>query len=399
MGYINSATTTTLTAKLTPVGRKKLILTNNNLITHFSLGDSDANYYSAMPLLTGQIPGDGGDNGPYSSLTNSVGPDVSLKSMLIVNKNGDLKKAVEPQSSELTTQMIANGSRTFVTTRKDVVDRTQLNTDPLTNLYYSFNLPLNAADDYKFTGITNNKSGFADTALSGIAQSKILVIGIDNSEFGEVIDGKTIRAYIQGTTTLFTLYSTFQNTNQQLTVLDAQYSEQSTSTSSLGKNIAFLFSDEIQTPNGGDPSLSWSTGYGTVKPFSVNNKQLFNFMTNKNIGKTADTVVGIAYLDKGFIVITHPTIINDFDITVPTNWAQVTCDSLSTSVIQNVTCIANRGEFGNSTNPTYKSDNTPRISEIGLYDTDGDLIAIAKTDRHIIKNVNEFLALGVKFNV
>ena len=399
MGYNNSATTTTLTAKLTPIGRKKLILTNNNLITHFSLGDSDANYFAAMPLLTGQVPNDGGDNGPYSSLTNSVGPDVTLKSVLIVNKNGDLKKAVEPQSSELTTEMIANGSQTSVSFRQNIIDRSQLNTDPLVNLYYSFNLPLNSGDDYKFTGITNNRGGFADTALSGVAQSKILVAGIENSQYGEIIDGKTVRAYVQGTTTLFTLYSTFENTGQQLTVQDANYSEQSTSTSSLGKNIAFLFSDDIQTPNGGNPSLSWSTGYGTVKPFSVNNKQLFNLMTNTNIAKTADTIVGIAYLDKGFIVITHPTIINDFDINSPTNFVQVTCDSLSTSVIQNVTCIANRGEFGNSTNPTYRSDNIPRISEVGLYDTDGDLIAIAKTDRHVILNVNEFLALGIKFRV
>jgi hypothetical protein len=399
MGYNNSATTTTLTAKLTPIGRKKLILTNNNLITHFSLGDSDANYYAAMPLLTGQIPNDGGDNGPYSSLTNSVGPDVTLKSVLIVNKNGDLKKAVEPQSSELTTEMIANGSQTLVSTRVNTIDRNQLNTDPLVNLYYSFNLPLNSGDDYNFTGITNNRGGFADTALSGLAQSKIIVAGIENSQYGEIIDGKTIRVNVQGISMSYSLYSTFQNTGQQLSVLDANYSEQSTSTMSLGKNIAFLFSDDIQTPNGGDPTLSWATGYGTVKPFSVNGKQQFNFMTNTNIAKTADTVVGIAYLDKGFIVITHPTIVNDFDSSSPTNFVQVTCNSLSTSVVQNVTCIANRGEFGNSTNPTFKSDNTPRISEVGLYDMDGDLIAMAKTDRHVIKNVNEFLALGIKFNV
>lgn len=399
MGYNNSATTTTLTAKLTPIGRKKLILTNNNLITHFSLGDSDANYYAAMPLTTGQIPNDGGDNGPYYSLTNSVGPDVTLKSMLILNNSGDLKKAVEPESSELTTEMIANGAQTELSIRRDIINRTASNTDSLVNLYYSFNLPLNSGDDYKFTGITNNLGGFADTALSGIAQSKILVAGVENSQYGEIIDGKTIRVNVQGVSTSYTLYSTFENTGQQLNVLDANYSEQSISTNTLGKNIAFLFSDNIKKPNGGDPSLSWSTGYGTVKPFSVNSKQQFNLMTNTNIAKTADTVVGIAYLDKGFIVITHPTIVNDFSASTPTNFIQVTCDSFSTSVIQNVTCIANRGEFGNSTNPTYKSDSIPRISEIGLYDTDGDLIAISKTDRHVIKNVNEFLAFGIKFNV
>jgi hypothetical protein len=399
MGYNNSATTTTLTAKLTPTGRRKLILTSNNLITQFSLGDSDANYYAAIPLTTGQVPNDGGDNGPYSSLTNSVGPDVTLKSLLIVNKNGDLRKDVEPESSELTSEMVANGSQTQICTRRDIVDRTALNTDPLVNLYYSFNLPLNSGDDFRFTGTTNNRNGFADTALSGLAQSKILVAGIENSQYGEIIDGKTVRVNVSGISTSYTLYSTFQNTGQQLNVLDANYAEQSVSTNTLGKNIAFLFSDDIQTPNGGDPSLSWATGYGTVKPFSVNNKQQFNFMTNTNLAQTADTVVGVAYLDKGFVVITHPTIVNDFSASSLTNFVEVTCDSLSTSVLQNVTCIANRGEFGNSTNPTYKSDNTPRISEVGLYDIDGDLIAIAKTDRHVIKNVNEFLALGIKFQI
>jgi hypothetical protein len=399
MGYINSATTTTLTAKLTPIGRKKLILTNNNLIAYFSLGDSDANYYSPLPLLTGQVPNDGGDNGPYSSLTNSVGPNVQLKSVLIVNKNGDLKKAVEPQSSEVTTQMVSNGTTTLVATRQNTIDRYSFNTDPLVNLYYSFNLPLTANDDYNFTNVTSALGGFSDTALSGIAQSNILVFGIENSQYGEVIDGKTVRVNIQGISNTYTLYSTFQNTGQQLTTFDANYKDQSQSGAIFGSNVAFLVSDNIMTPNGGDPTLSWGTGYNTVKPFSVNGKQLFNLTTNSNIGKTADTVVGIVYLDKGFAVITNQTIVNDFNAALNTCYAQITCDSLSTSVVQNVTCIANRGEFGNSTNPTYTVDNAPRISEVGLYDTEGDLIAIAKMDKHVVKNVNEFLALGIKFNV
>ena len=399
MGYINSATTTTLTAKLTPVGREKLIITNNNLITSFALGDSDANYFAAQPLGTGQVPGDGGDNGPFASITNSVGPNVMIKSFLIVNKAGDLKKSVDPTSSELTIQMVSNGSQGFYNTRVNMVDRADLNTDPLVNLYYSFNLPLTSNDDTIFTATTFAKGGFSDTALSGIAQTKVLVIGINNSNYGEIIDGKSIRVDLSATSALYTLYSTFQNTNQQLSVLDAAYEDTSGSGKLFGGNVAFLFCDSIQTPNGGSASLSWATGYGTVKPYSVNKKQSFNLQTNTNIGKTADTIVGIAYLDKGFIVITDQTMVNDFDTTLTTSFAYVTCDSLSTSVVQNVTCIANRGEFGDSTNSTYRSDNIPRISEVGLYDTDGDLIAIAKIDKHLIKNVNEFLALGIKFNV
>ncbi len=72
---------------------------------------------------------------------------------------------------------------------------------------------------------------------------------------------------------------------------------------------------------------------------------------------------------------------------------------MPSAVVQNVTCLANRGEFGTSTNVTFRVGDTPRISEIGLYDGDGDLIAIAKMDRQILKNVNEFLALGIKIGL
>ena len=36
---------------------------------------------------------------------------------------------------------------------------------------------------------------------------------------------------------------------------------------------------------------------------------------------------------------------------------------------------------------------------LGLFDENNNLIAIAKTDRHISKNVNEFLALGIKITL
>jgi hypothetical protein len=397
MGYINSATATTLTAKLTPIGRRKLILSNNNLITHFSLGDSDANYYAALSLQTGQIPNDGGDNGPYSSLTNGVGPNTSLKSMLLVNSNGDLKKNVEEGSSEVTSTLVNIGTTTATSTRQNIIDRTSLTTDPLVNLYHSFSLPLTTGDDFNFTGVTSAFGGFSDTALSGVAQSKILVFGIENSQYGEVIDGKAVRIDIQGISVLYTIYSTFQNTGESLSIMDARFDDKSESGNLFNGDVAFLFSDNIMSPNGGDVTLSWSTGFGTVKPFSVNGKQLFNLTTNSNIGKSADTLVGIVYLDKGFVVITDQTIVNDFDVN--SGFAIVTCDSLSTSVVQNVTCIASRNEFAQSTNRTFTNGSIPRISEVGLYDDEGDLIAIAKSDRHILKNPNEFLALGIKFSV
>ena len=69
MGFNNS--TTVLTAKLTPLGRQRLMTSTNNLITKFSLGDSDANYNATLNLTTGEIPGYGGDLTSPSGLTNN----------------------------------------------------------------------------------------------------------------------------------------------------------------------------------------------------------------------------------------------------------------------------------------------------------------------------------------
>jgi hypothetical protein len=398
MGYLNSGTTTTLTAKLTPIGRQKLILTNNNLVTTFSLGDSDSNYYASLPLTTGQVPTDSGNIGPNSTTSNSVNQLVNIKSMLILNSKGATKKAVEESSINLTTDTTFNGQAIISGTNltQNIICRSSGETDSLVNLFYTFNLPLSSSDDYNFTGKTYANGGFSDTAISGIAQTNIFVIGINNTQYGETIDGKAIEVQITTSSSTYTLYSTFQNSGMPLTVQDALYNDTSVTTKIFGDNISLMFSDNIKQPNGGNPSLSWGTGFGTIKPFSQNRKQQYNLVTNKNLSQSADTAVGIAYLDKGFIVITNQQIINEGIITSAT---VVTCNSLSTSVAQNITCISNRGEFGMSTNKTFSTGDTPRISEIGLYDNDGDLIAVAKPDRHIVKNVNEFLALGIKISL
>lgn len=399
MGYLNTATTTTLTAKLTPLGRQKLILTNNNLVSSFSLGDSDANYRCPLPLSTGQVPSNGGSVGPLNTTTNSVGQNITLKSMLLVNGTGATKKDVEKQSSEVLVSNLHIGTTTATTNtfiKQNVVSLNNINTDPLTNLFYSFSLPLDANSKFKFTGLTATQGGYSNTALSGLAQDTIVVIAIDNSKYGETLDGKTIKLSIQTSLSSHTIYSTYQNSGQSLQTLDANISDQAPNTKFLGNNVALLFCDDIKKPNG-DSNLSWATGWNTTKPFSVNRKQPYNFITDTNMNEYVDEPVGIAYLDKGFLVLTHPTIVSSFN--TASTATTVVFDSVSTLITQNITCLANRGEFGRSTNTTFTTSDTPRISEIGLYDTDGDLIAIAKMDRQLEKNVNEFLALGIKITL
>ena len=402
MGFNSITPSVNLVAKLTPLGRKRLISTNNALISTFSLGDSDANYYAAYPLVSGEIPSLAGNIGPLNSINNSVTNNVNLKSLLYVNQNGVTQKSVETQSINIITETLSNGFTTVsgmnITTL--VIDRNSNNTNSYVNLYYSFGLPLNTNNDYTFTGITNTNGGYSDTAYSALSTTKIGVFAIDNSTYGESIDGKSIKMILPTSAGTFNIYSTFQNKNTPLNVEDSNIYDTSTNAMVIDNSIAFLFSDDINKPNS-DSTMSWASGWNTHKPFSINGKQLFNFQTNSNLGLTADTIVGVVYLDKGIIVLTHPTIVNSLgDLTSgATTATTVTFDSVSTNVYQNITCIADRGEFGTSTNPTIGSGDSPRISEVGLYDNLGNLIAVAKTDRHIVKNVNEFVALGIKISL
>lgn len=397
MGFNTTATTTTVVAKLTPYGRQRLVSSNNSLISTFSLGDSDANYYATNPLTTGQIPSEGGEIGPNATVSNSTIGNINLKSVLVVNGNGVLRKSVESQSNNISYELNNTGQITIsgANVSQYQINRNDFNTDSLVNLYYSFGLPLNFNDDNLFTGITSANGGYSDTALSGLAVSKIIVLAIDNTKYGESVDGKSIKITLPTSAGTYTIYGTYENKGNSLMVEDANFRDTSINTARFGYNISMLFSDTIMTPNGGSGSYSWATGFETNKPFSLNGKQLYNFQTNSNLGLTADTVVGLAYLDKGLIVITNPTIVNNYDSITATG-STISLNSVSTAIYQNITCIAARGEFGSSTNPTFGPKDSPRISEIGLFDIEGNIIAFGKTDRQIVKNINEMLAVGVK---
>jgi hypothetical protein len=400
MGYNSTATTLTLTAKLTPVGRQRMISTNNGLIKTFSLGDSDANYYTNLLLASGQVPSISGNIGVNSTNSNSTASLTGLKSTLIVNSSGLITKPVASQSSTILTEVESVGFTTISGSNLsyNVVNRTNYTYDGKTNLYYSFGLPLTDNDKTTYTSTTTNNGGFANTAFSGFAVDKILVISLDNSKYGEMIDGKSLKINLISTGGTYTIYSTYQYGSQQLNILDSQYSDPNIYSKNFGLNTSMLVCDSILKPNGGDSSLSWSTGYNTNKPFSLNGKRAYNYQTNTNLSLTADTLVGVAYLDKGLLVITNPTIVNSFS--APTATATtVSFDSVSTGVYQIVTCVADRGEFGLTTNPTFVIGDTPRISEVALYDDLGNIIALAKSDRQITKNINEFLALSIKISV
>ena len=399
MAYINSGNSITISAKLTNTGRSALLTNSTNLISYFSLGDSDSNYNQILPLLAGEVPGVGGDLTSTSGVTsNNVVSNLTLRSKLFVDSLGNTFKAVESASSNVISSVNVLGSQTLSASslNQNIVNRTNLTTDPLVNLFKSFNLPISTNEKIKFTNILSSNGGYSDTALANLNNDNILVISIPNNQYGEMIDGKSINVSIvsSGSGT-FNIYSTYQKSNSNTTILDGNYRETSQVSNNFGDNIAFLFSDEIKRPNN-DLTKSWSTGYNQNKPFTNYAKQLFNYTSDTN-GNVLDKVVGIAFLDKGFIVITDPFITSAFDTASATT---ISYNSISTEVSQVINCVVGRGEYNTSNNTTFTNGDIPRISEIGLYDsTKTNLIAIAKLDRHVLVPPSAYMVLNIKITV
>ena len=395
MGFIDSGATFSIKGKLTPVGRQLLITNANTLINTFALGDSDADYTVFTGLTYGEVPDFSGDK----STINNGGGNFNFRSVLYYNGTTTVKP-VEVSSLSINTSFNYLGVSTIHysggSITQNVINRLSGATDPLTNLFYSFGLPKSDNEQIIFTSTTSEQGGYSDTALSGISQDNILVIGLKGVEYGEIIDGKSIKLDLTTTAGTYTIYGTFENQNLPSTTYDGSLVETSSSTSIFGSNRVLLFCDSISKPNQ-DSTKSWATGYATTKPFSsLPKKETWNLVTNSTLNLTADTAVGVAYLDKGFFVITDPTIVNEFDLNdISSTATTIEFNSVNSSVSQQVTCIADRNTFVNSTNPTYSNEETPRITEIGLFDATGNLIAIAKTNRTYYKSANDIVIFNV----
>ena len=428
MGFINSATTVTIRARLTNFGRQRLLTGNNTIFSNFILGDSDANYNTQNVLISGRIPADSGDLGSDNSTNDNISNNVDINSKIFVTVAPIVRKPVEANSStvnlvnSLIGETILTGSSlTYLQLNKNITFSQN------TNYFKSLSLPIKDETINIYTGTTSQNGGWSDTPFSGLGVYKVLMGVIDNSKYGEIIDGKSVKidlpVYTGFTTggtptgiTTYTIYSTFPRTTISQTELDNHYIDESSYPQSLfGRkiNVSYLVSDQIKKPNN-DPTKSWSTGYDTFKPFSLNNKELINVQTVSPTGINADEIVGVIYLDKGIFAITNQTIVNN----VATNFSGDTdtntiindlglyyysagtyntvIDSIQKDLVQNIVCIAARGEFYNSQNETLTVNDDVRISEIAITDTAGNVLALGKTDRHIVKRKNDFVVFDVQ---
>lgn len=398
MGFLISTPTVTMTAKLTPFGRQQLLLNSNSIITKFSIGDSDANYYGTQRLANGRVPDIAGELGVNNTVSNGVYSGVSIKNPIYVNTTGATKKAIQAGSNTvvITPFQLGVSTTSGATLTKLIINRTLGDTDGNTNLFKTFGLPITQANKDLYN--LSSPTGYVDTAIRDLNQDKALVIGIDSCLYGEVIDGKTVKIVLTTTGgTTYDIYSTFQKSTTALTTVDNQVVENLNLGTAVGSNIAFLFSDTVQKPNN-DSTKSWATGYGLTKPFSVNNKALFNPISVTSTATVRDTAIGVVYLDRGIIVITNQAIVNSFDI-ANLSAVTVTYDSISNEVAQNITCIVERTEFGTTSNLTHGVEDMIRVTEVALYDNSNNVIAFAKSNEPIIIGANQYMAIGVRILV
>tara|TARA_R110002110_G_scaffold217320_3_gene431327 strand:+ start:9869 stop:11143 length:1275 start_codon:yes stop_codon:yes gene_type:complete len=424
MGFISTANTITVTTKLTKLGRERILTNNNTIFSHFILGDSDANYRTSEFLTTGKIPAASGDLGQNNILKGII------KSKIYVKGNMGTRKPVETNSTKVTTTVDIIGEMSVTGNSLNYVLLNKNNSSvDFTNLFSSLSLPITNSKIAVF-GKTAQFGGWADTAFSNFSASTVLLASINTDQYGEVIDGKNIRltlpvftGFTSGGTgtgsTTYSIFSTFPNTTIPRSNLDEQYTDKSTLPTSLfGNNISvsYLVTDSIQRPNN-DLLKSWATGYDSYKPFTLNNKSLINVNTISTNNVNADRVVGIAYLEEGFLVLTDREIVDNVVINFSGDTESgivtdtlgfynysgttygATINSCDNNIVQNVVCMASRDEYYRTQNRTKGLNDDIRISEIAITTASGEILALGKFDRQVIKKKNDLLVLDVQIVV
>ena len=348
-------------------------------------------------------------------------------------------------------------SSTFITVNSSnlvfsLCDRTNT-TNKNSNYFVSFNLP---ATNLAF--LSGSTLATSHPELFQVNVDKIITIPIPDGFYDELIDGRSITLIVPQLSGVTGMSSK--------TIVSSTYSTLQTKDSSilLGNNIAFLFSDNINLPysgrtSGGAYSNSGNTTWNTTtylnrpaavpysdlltndintdqRPFSSINfatQVTATYPTNTNQGYNYDIPVGFICLDKGFIVLTHPSIVNNipwsqgqqqitnapnilsgtnniyFSSTTISNLNFVDIDiSFDTSVV----CIGLPGEFYFTTNPSWNlSKNTTEfnagtnnfdpvyITQIGLYNINQELVAVAKLSEPVQKTFTNLLTFNLNIEV
>ena len=300
---------------------------------------------------------------------------------------------------------------------------------------------------------TGSTLSLQNPSLQQMNVDKMVISPIPREEYNEMIDGRSITFIVPqtGSTTIKVVSSTYTElTKYQNSAL-------------LGNNIAFLFADDINLPRTGTttggmtsflPRTTWDVTPFVNRPQAHSYSDLFSadintdqrpwsgvnlavqvaetYPTNTNQGYNYDVPVGYVSLDKGFLVLTHPAIVNSIPwnegLELHTNLAtsgttnmyfsggasvsQVTFNDININFRTSVVCLALPTEFVFSTNPSWNlafniqeldsgtnGFDPVQVTEIGLYNKNSELIAISKLDRPIEKTYTNLITFNLDIDV
>lgn len=342
-----------------------------------------------------------------------------------------------------------NGSEIVYT----LCDRTET-TSKEANYFSSFGLP------YEYNALSSGSTLASQyPEIYQVNRDKIAIVPIPKQNYSEFIDGRSITIdvpqYDGGSSiSAKTIYSSTYTT---LTKTD--------NNPILGSNIAFLFSDEINKPytgrtNNGQFSNSGNTTWGdglnyTNRPAAVSYADLGsldintdsrdwssvrlangvpeNYPTNTNQGYNYDIPVGFVALDKGFIVFTHPDIVDNipwalgqeqytdapnpssgttniyFSATPTSNLSYV---DISINYKTTVVCLALPQEFYFSNNPSWDFEynynellnqtngfESVYVTEVGMYNRLDELVAVAKLSQPLEKTYTNIINFTLNIDV
>jgi len=383
----------------------------------------------------------------------------------LVNSSTSIRK-------EVSTWVSLSDSKLLYT----LADRTDVN-NKYGHYFSTFNIPYKRSNSIFYSGETMART---NPELFQLNVDKIVVIPISENYYSEYIDGRSITLKVPQTGgTYKTVVSSFYSDtlrNAKTGDSPIQY---------FGPyNTAFLFSDDINKPftgtteNGSinhnqittwDPTTDFRNRPSAVaynpeikrsdynkdqRPWSsvdlavyVNQAYPKSLNTYDDVvnGYNYDIPVGFVSLDKGYIILTHPSIVDNIPWTTGSKTYQpgygeanageniitgdnlagstekivftgltstLTFEDISIRYLTSVVCIAMPGEFFISKNPSWPlSRNLAEISnqttnfdsifitQIGLYNIHEQLIAVAKLDRPVEKTYDGLINFNLQIDI
>ena len=417
-------------------------------------------------------------------------------------------KTIPTNSKQINNTVLPYSGNGYTTVSGSNLTFTRAQRDPnngrqFSNLYSSFKLPVTDFSGNTWPNIPTN------SYFSGLNQSDVIVVKIAKDTYGELIDGRSIHLTIPtgytstsslstkgagGSIDIYSSYITPANWSSDNHAYAAGFGHPiNPGTADVGKpttNVAFLFTDSVTNNDGNytTPSnsccSSWNAGVPTTWAYDSGtepsdppvgyidgNSTFYNMHINAstrkppvNITESGDKPVGIAYLDKGFLVLTDPEVVQWFFYSgassastlptpgspgngypygsqfnnatnvgpgAPSAMTQVAFSS-STSArcefytfekewVLSVECTAGESEFYSTENVTASpelqngaggalttvpgvfsltggtQDYSAYITEVGLYDSQDNLLAVAKPDRPVAKAANTSQIFTLKF--